>query len=60
MYFGLIIYNLYTTAKNRINKFEFHPLLFAYDALEPSIDKLTLDIHFKNITSNYKHLGEVL
>jgi Fe-Mn family superoxide dismutase len=27
-------------------KFEFQPLPYAYDALEPSIDKLTLEIHY--------------
>ena len=31
---------------NTINKFEFHPLPYAYDALEPSIDKLTMEIHY--------------
>ena len=39
---------------NSINKFEFHPLPCAYESLEPFIDKLTPDIHFKIITSNYK------
>src|SRR5664280_1837852 len=29
-----------------INKFEFKPLPYSYDALEPSIDKLTLEIHY--------------
>ena len=45
---------------NSIYKFEFHAFSYAYDALEPYIDKLTLDIHFKIITSNYKHLSKVL
>ena len=31
---------------NSKNKFEFQPLPYAYDALEPSIDKLTLEIHY--------------
>ena len=33
-------------AMNQTNKFEFQQLLFAYDALEPSIDKLTVEIHY--------------
>lgn len=31
---------------NSTTKFEFQPLPYAYDALEPSIDKLTLEIHY--------------
>jgi Fe-Mn family superoxide dismutase len=31
---------------NTINKFEFKPLPYAYDALEPYIDKLTVEIHY--------------
>jgi superoxide dismutase len=31
---------------NSINTFEFKALPYAYDALEPSIDKLTLEIHY--------------
>ena len=31
---------------NSINKFEFQALPYAYDALEPFIDKLTLEIHY--------------
>jgi len=31
---------------NSINKFEFKELPYAYDALEPFIDKLTLEIHY--------------
>jgi len=31
---------------NQTNKFEFQPLPYAYDALEPSIDKLTVEIHY--------------
>ena len=31
---------------NPINKFEFKPLPYAYDALEPFIDKLTVEIHY--------------
>ena len=30
---------------NTIRKFEFQPLPYSYDALEPYIDKLTLEIH---------------
>jgi len=30
---------------NLTNKFEFQPLPYSYDALEPYIDKLTLEIH---------------
>jgi len=33
-------------AMNQTNKFEFQPLPYAYDALEPSIDKLTIEIHY--------------
>ena len=31
---------------NPISKFEFKPLPYAYDALEPYIDKLTVEIHY--------------
>ena len=31
---------------NTQNKFEFQPLPYAYDALEPFIDKLTVEIHY--------------
>jgi hypothetical protein len=31
---------------NSTNKFEFQPLPYAYDALEPSIDKQTVEIHY--------------
>ena len=31
---------------NQINKFEFKPLPYSYDALEPYIDKLTVEIHY--------------
>lgn len=31
---------------NTPNKFEFKPLPYAYDALEPYIDKLTVEIHY--------------
>jgi len=34
------------TAMNTTNKFEFKPLPYSYDALEPSIDKLTLEVHY--------------
>lgn len=34
------------TAMNTSNKFEFQPLPYSYDALEPFIDKLTLEIHY--------------
>jgi superoxide dismutase, Fe-Mn family len=27
-------------------KFEFHPLPYAYDVLEPFIDKFTVEIHY--------------
>jgi Fe-Mn family superoxide dismutase len=33
-------------AMNPTNKFEFQPLPYGYDALEPYIDKLTLEIHY--------------
>jgi len=33
-------------AMNQTNKREFQPLPYAYDALEPSIDKLTVEIHY--------------
>lgn len=33
-------------AMNQTNKFELQPLPYAYDALEPSIDKLTVEIHY--------------
>jgi Fe-Mn family superoxide dismutase len=32
--------------ENKTNKFEFKPLPYAYDALEPYIDKLTVEIHY--------------
>jgi len=31
---------------NSTNKFEFQPLPYSYDALEPFIDKLTVEIHY--------------
>jgi len=31
---------------NPTNKFEFQALPYSYNALEPSIDKLTLEIHY--------------
>jgi len=31
---------------NTLNKFEFKPLPYSYDALEPFIDKLTVEIHY--------------
>ena len=31
---------------NQTSKFEFQPLPYAFDALEPSIDKQTLEIHY--------------
>ena len=31
---------------NALNKFEFQPLPFGYDALEPFIDKQTVEIHY--------------
>ena len=31
---------------NPTNKFEFQPLPYSYDALEPFIDKLTVEIHY--------------
>ena len=31
---------------NTLNKFEFQSLPYSYDALEPSIDKLTMEIHY--------------
>jgi len=31
---------------NQSNKFEFNPLPYAYDALEPYIDKQTVEIHY--------------
>jgi len=34
------------TSMNAPNKFEFQPLPYAYDALEPFIDKLTVEIHY--------------
>jgi len=34
------------TTMNTPNKFEFQPLPYAYDALEPYIDKLTVEIHY--------------
>ncbi len=34
------------TAMNTPNKFEFQPLPYPYDALEPYIDKLTVEIHY--------------
>jgi len=37
--------NKQTTMKP-INKFEFKPLPYSYDALEPFIDKLTVEIHY--------------
>jgi len=32
---------------NALNKFEFQPLPFGYDALEPFIDKQTVEIHYR-------------
>jgi Fe-Mn family superoxide dismutase len=34
------------TAMETQNKLEFHPLLYSYDAFEPYIDKLTVEIHY--------------
>jgi len=34
------------TTMNTIANFEFKPLPYSYDALEPTIDRLTLEIHF--------------
>jgi Fe-Mn family superoxide dismutase len=34
------------TIMNTPNKFEFQPLPYSYDALEPFIDKLTVEIHY--------------
>ena len=34
------------TKMNTPNKFEFQPLPYSYDALEPFIDKLTVEIHY--------------
>ena len=34
---------------NALNKFEFQPLPFGYDALEPFIDKQTVEIQLANI-----------
>jgi Fe-Mn family superoxide dismutase len=34
------------TTMNATNKFEFQPLPYSYDALEPFIDKLTVEIHY--------------
>ncbi len=34
------------TIMNTPNKFEFQPLPYSYDALEPYIDKLTVEIHY--------------
>ena len=31
---------------NTLNNFKFQPLPYSYDALEPSIDKLTMEIHY--------------
>ena len=31
---------------NNINKFEFPALPYSYDALEPFIDKMTMEIHY--------------
>jgi Fe-Mn family superoxide dismutase len=41
--------NNHTEKQNHMNaptKFEFQPLPYAYDALEPYIDKLTVEIHY--------------
>ena len=41
--------NIHTEKQNHMNtptKFEFQPLPYAYDALEPYIDKLTIEIHY--------------
>ena len=41
--------NTHTLKQNNMDtptKFEFQPLPYAYDALEPFIDKLTLEIHY--------------
>jgi Fe-Mn family superoxide dismutase len=35
-----------STTMNTITKFEFLPLPYSYDALEPYIDKLTMEIHY--------------
>ena len=40
---------IHTEKQNHMNtpsKFEFQPLPYAYDALEPYIDKLTVEIHY--------------
>ena len=34
------------TTMNKPNKFEFQPLPYSYDVLEPFIDKLTVEIHY--------------
>lgn len=49
---------LKTNKKNKIimeqtSKFEFRPLPYAYDALEPYIDKMTMEIHYSRHHKTY-------
>ena len=41
------------TAMNTSNKFDFQPLPYAYDALEPYIDKHTVEIHYSKHHKTY-------
>jgi len=48
--------NIHTEKQNHMNtptKFEFQPLPYAYDALEPYIDKLTVEIHYSKHHKTY-------
>ncbi len=40
-------------AMNTLTKFELKPLPYAYDALEPFIDKLTVEIHYSKFHNTY-------
>ena len=40
-------------SKKKMSKFELHPLPYSYDALEPYIDKLTMEIHHDKHHATY-------
>ena len=48
------------TIMNTSNKFEFQPLPYSYDALEPFIDKLTVEIKSYKLILNLRTSGEEL
>src|SRR5512133_1728112 len=50
-----------TNIMTTINKFEFPQLPYAYDALEPFIDKLTMEIHYsKHHKAYFDNFGNAI